>query len=200
VLTRHDLDDPSIDGARALLTRATAVLVISTSYASPPLLVEHSDRTCLSPCTCTYTFPMLRRQERDTLRDTRPYHFLQLAWLTLQALVDLIHTDIVWCRGFRALHTLVRETHVSASHQASDYVNAVTAAVDTACAIYTKHTHCLQRSVVVTRLLRRGGVAAQLMIGCHVPVDKGHAWVEVAGQVVCEQRPDLKYYAVIDRW
>jgi hypothetical protein len=70
----------------------------------------------------------------------------------------------------------------------------------TACLYYFKPAMCLQRSAVVTRLLRRRGIAAQLVIGCLPAPIASHAWVEVAGQVVSDHRPGLEHYRVIDRW
>ncbi|HEX4838405.1 MAG TPA: lasso peptide biosynthesis B2 protein [Solirubrobacteraceae bacterium] len=46
-------------------------------------------------------------------------------------------------------------------------------------------TRCLARSLVLTRLLGRRGIAAQLVIGARSTPDfLAHAWVEHAGQAV----------------
>jgi hypothetical protein len=73
-------------------------------------------------------------------------------------------------------------------------------AVTTACILYPRSSRCLQRSAVVTRLLRRRGVTAELVIGCHPSPLRAHAWVEVAGKVVSDDTPYVRYMQVLDRW
>jgi hypothetical protein len=60
---------------------------------------------------------------------------------------------------------------------------------------YPKKAMCLQHSAVVTCLLRRRGVPAQMVLAAqHFPA-KAHAWVEVAGTVVNEnQSVRTKYF------
>ena len=46
-------------------------------------------------------------------------------------------------------------------------------------------TRCLTRSLVLTRLLARRGIPAQLVIGaCPAPQFQAHAWVECEGEPV----------------
>jgi hypothetical protein len=72
-------------------------------------------------------------------------------------------------------------------------------AVEEACIWYFKRAYCLQRSSVTTWMLRRRGVAAQLVIGYRpVPVDS-HAWVEVDGRVVNDRPQYQKFFRVLDR-
>jgi hypothetical protein len=49
----------------------------------------------------------------------------------------------------------------------------------------------LQHSAVVTCLLRRRGVAAEMILAAQEFPPKAHAWVEVAGEVVNDS-PDVK--------
>jgi hypothetical protein len=120
--------------------------------------------------------------------------------LTLQALGELIYLDVVGLFGFRALHAVVVRTPIRATRVVDTNTTDVIAAIRRATLFYFKPTKCLQRSAVATRILRRHGIAAELVIGC-LPVPlASHAWVEVSGQVVCEDRPRLRHYRVIDRW
>jgi hypothetical protein len=74
------------------------------------------------------------------------------------------------------------------------------AALDAACVFYLKPARCLQRSAVATRLLRRRGVDADLVIGYRLPPLRAHAWVEVAGEIVTEDQPGIHFYRVLDKW
>jgi hypothetical protein len=121
-------------------------------------------------------------------------------WLTVQAWVELAYMDIVGLRGFDAIQRAVLRTPRKAVTAPPSTVNAVVAALVAACALYIKQTQCLQRSAAVTRLLRRRGIEADLVIGCHLPPLKAHAWVEVAGDVVSDDLNGLEFYRVLDRW
>jgi hypothetical protein len=52
-------------------------------------------------------------------------------------------------------------------------------AIDIACAFYPKRVLCLQRSAATVLLLRRHGIAAELVIGAQILPFRSHAWVEV---------------------
>lgn len=120
--------------------------------------------------------------------------------LTIQAWLELLYADIVGLMGFHALHSLVCHTRLTKGLNQTSIIRSVVAAIDSASVAYFKPAQCLQRSVAVTRLLRRHGVSAQLVIGYHIPPLKAHAWVEVSGEVVNDDRVDLKYFTIIDRW
>lgn len=123
------------------------------------------------------------------------------SWLTWQAWFELALFDIVGVRGLSAQKRLVEAT--STRVVASPSADAITAAVDAmqkASRRYLRRPQCLQRSVVVTRLLRKQGVEADLVIGCHLAPLRGHAWVEVAGDVVSDDMDDLPYFCILDRW
>lgn len=60
----------------------------------------------------------------------------------------------------------------------------VRAMVDRAQIYYPKKAMCLQRSAVITCLLRRRGLGAELVLGAQEYPPKGHAWAEVNGVVV----------------
>lgn len=121
-------------------------------------------------------------------------------WLTFEAWVDLLVVDLVGMVGFSAVQRLVARTPIRRSGSRCDSTTAVVEAMKYACLVYVKNTKCLQRSAVVTRLLRRRGVPANLVIGCRLPPLEAHAWVEVSGDVVSDDRDGLQFYRVLDRW
>ena len=127
---------------------------------------------------------------------TRDIRTSCLAWL------GLVAADVVMkCAGFRVLHRIV--THWSVSGEAAEthaMADNICATVDRAALYYFKHARCLQRSAVMTCLLRRRGVPAQMVIGCRKMPFHGHAWVEVDGRVVNDTQKVQEFYSVLDRW
>jgi hypothetical protein len=121
------------------------------------------------------------------------------ALLVAQAWIELLYIDLVGLLGFRAIQRCVSGTRPRVPAR-SEPIPAVVAAMQTACALYFKPAPCLQRSAAVVRLLRRRGVLADMVIGCHLPPLQAHAWVEVAGRVVSDYQDGLEFYRVIDRW
>ncbi len=117
------------------------------------------------------------------------------AWLLLAA-ADLT----LKAGGFRALHRAV-QCWPSASGCAGgpETNDQICAAVDRACTAYFKQALCLQRSAVAACLLRRQGVAAEMVIGCHKMPFHGHAWVEVDGQVINDRQKVQEFYGALSR-
>lgn len=123
-----------------------------------------------------------------------------MSLLTLRAYFELICFDLYLSRGnFAALYGKVRNCPVASATQSPSAVEKVCAAVDLACIWYWKEVLCLQRSAATTCLLKRCGVAAQMMIGAQQVPFKSHAWVEVDGRVVNDKPYMREMYAVLDR-
>lgn len=122
--------------------------------------------------------------------------------LTWHAWLELLRYDVVGMRGFRAVKELVVATPVrTGGHsQRPATIEATVTALEVAGRLYVKRPQCLQRSTVVTRLLRKNGINARLVIGCHLAPVRAHAWVEVAGDVVSDAVDDLPYFCILDRW
>ena len=72
-------------------------------------------------------------------------------------------------------------------------------AVNVACAVYFKEVQCLQRSATLVCLLRDCGIPASLVLGAQRLPFRGHAWVELAGEVVNDNPSALEKYDVLDR-
>jgi hypothetical protein len=75
----------------------------------------------------------------------------------------------------------------------------VRAMVDRAQMYYPKKAMCLQHSAVVTCLLRRRGVPAQMVLAAQDFPPKAHAWAEVGGKVVNDQNSVKSEYRVLKR-
>jgi hypothetical protein len=122
-----------------------------------------------------------------------------MAWLIVESFVGLLIFDlVVTTAGFARVHALARRFRVSrrrSRHSDTQIVQAVAEA----CVWYPKDALCLQRSWVTSLLLRRNGVASQVVIGYRpAPLDS-HAWVEVDGHVVNDRPQYQKFFQVLDR-
>jgi hypothetical protein len=119
--------------------------------------------------------------------------------LFVQALFMLLAYDVLGrlCR-FQTLHSMVRSWEI-ASDSEPGVIDRVCMAVNYACVCYPRQALCLQRSFVTTYLLRRHGVAAQMVLGAQKLPFKAHAWVEVDGQALNERSNVQATYAVWDR-
>ncbi len=102
-----------------------------------------------------------------------------MSLLVLQAYLRLLHFHLYLVRG--------------------DRVERICAAVDMACIWYWKEVLCLQRSAATACLLKRYGIAAQMVIGAQQMPFRAHAWVEVDGRVVNDKPYTPEMYAVLDR-
>jgi hypothetical protein len=107
-------------------------------------------------------------------------------WRVAVAWFELVRFDIVCARkGFAGIRSEVASTATSPCHTtAAAEIAATCEAVALATCFYWKSVLCLQRSVVLVRLLRRRGVSAGLVIGYRPLPFMAHAWVEVDGHTV----------------
>ncbi|HEX5888533.1 MAG TPA: lasso peptide biosynthesis B2 protein [Pyrinomonadaceae bacterium] len=107
-------------------------------------------------------------------------------WETLTAFCGLFAFDLLLrFRGFAALIKKVESWPTFQPHTLdTELCRRVCAAVNRAQVYYPKKAMCLQHSAVVTCLLRRKGVPAEMVLAAQEFPPKAHAWVEVAGTVV----------------
>ena len=134
--------------------------------------------TTLAGATSTDALPV------DSLRDTsgiRPR-----TWATITAFGGLLAFDLLLrFRGFEALIERVEGWPTAKPHTTDHEIcRRVCAAVNRAQVYYPKKAMCLQHSAVVTCLLRRNAVPAEMVLAAQEFPPKAHAWVEVAGAVV----------------
>jgi hypothetical protein len=118
--------------------------------------------------------------------------------LTLAAFWELVRFDLCLSRrGFAAAYERVRDCRVAG--QTGIPAESVCSAVDLASIWYWKQVPCLQRSAAAVCLLRRHGVAAQMVIGAQQIPFRSHAWVEVGGRVVNDRPYIAEMYAVLEK-
>jgi hypothetical protein len=123
-----------------------------------------------------------------------------VSFLVLKAYLTLIQFEFYLARGsFSALYEKVRNYPISKKTPSRDGVDQICCAVDMACIWYWKEARCLQRSAATACLLKSQGVPAQMVIGAQQLPFKGHAWVEVEGQVVNDKPYTREIYTVLDR-
>lgn len=122
----------------------------------------------------------------------------RLAGLVVHAWIGLALFDLARLAGFARIHQWLRRCRTSRRGSRSSTEDIVWS-VDEACVWYAKRAACLQRSVVATWLLRRHGIAAEMVIGCRPLPFESHAWVEVDGCVVNDRPQYPRAFRVLDR-
>jgi hypothetical protein len=126
------------------------------------------------------------------------YRATLLSVLTMQAWAGLVAFDLHRPAGFARLCGSLGSRRAGGWRLVADPRDVVWA-VDEACVWYVKRAACLQRSVVATRLLRRYGFAAEMVIGCRPLPFESHAWVEVDGVVVNDLPQYRRAFTVLSR-
>ena len=122
-----------------------------------------------------------------------------VVFLVVQALWELLRYDLVLAFiGFRGIHREFARSH-KAGGASPDVERQVHVAVACAATLYWKRVQCLQRASVLTRLLRRKGIAAMLVIGYQSRPFFGHAWSEVEGRVVGDSAAYGRRLQILDR-
>jgi hypothetical protein len=112
-----------------------------------------------------------------------------LTWRELalfqEALWMLLRADVVARAGYPAVRRQM-SIGVNRAFQADSELNIprIVTAVARACRYYPKSVACLQRSVALTSMLRKRGIAADLKIGVRQSPFESHAWVEVDGRII----------------
>lgn len=105
---------------------------------------------------------------------------------TMVAFLGLLAFDLMLrVSGFNALITRVEHWPIAnRTAKKREISRRVRAVVDRAQMYYPKKAMCLQHSAVVTCLLRREGVPAEMVLAAKEFPPAAHAWVEVANEVV----------------
>lgn len=132
----------------------------------------------------------LARIAEQTIPQTRTQYIFLALWELL------LFEFVVKLRGYKALASWAGQLRPVCGGSQAEWVGAV----DLACAWYWHSPACLQRSTVLVRLLRRAGIAAEVVIGIQQFPFKSHAWVEVDRIPANERRRVGEVYAEIDRW
>lgn len=126
--------------------------------------------------------------------------FLVGRLLFWKALSYLLFFDLFgFHANFARTHTLIEQWEVRPIAHSKDVLEKVTRAVAYACIWYPKRVLCLQRSAVLTCLLRSCGISAQFVVGAQKCPFKAHAWTEVDGRAINELRDVRQAYLIWDR-
>jgi hypothetical protein len=129
----------------------------------------------------------------------REVPFVVRALTFFAALTDLLWMDICRWYSFRLLRLMVARTPLRSSKPSCDALTLVRVATRDACVAYWRQAPCLQRSAVVTRMLRRRGVAATMVIGYQASPLLWHAWVEVDGKIIWDHICGIGHFHAVDR-
>ncbi len=123
-----------------------------------------------------------------------------MSLIAIEAYLQLVYVDTLLSRGdFAALYETVRNCPLGRRTPSADAVERICSAMDMACIWYWKEARCLQRSAATTRLLKKYGVPAQMVIGAQQVPFRAHAWVEVDSRVVNDKPYTPQMYVVLDR-
>jgi hypothetical protein len=144
--------------------------------------------------TTSATAPMESNQTIETASPVAADEVIKLLKReTFSAFIGLLAFDLLLkFRGFESLIKRV-ESWPTAKPLKTDRETCrrVRAMVDRAQMYYPKKAMCLQHSAVVTCLLRRRGVPAEMVLTAQEFPLKAHAWTEVEGEVVNDS-PQVK--------
>jgi hypothetical protein len=116
--------------------------------------------------------------------------------LLVEALWMLLKADVLARAGYAVLSRQMNAA-IARTGQGTDGgvdIQALVAAVRRACRYYPRSPACLQRSIALTSMLRKRGVAAHLQIGVRHSPFQSHAWVEVAGRVINDDQQVREIY------
>jgi hypothetical protein len=117
----------------------------------------------------------------------------------LKLLIGLALYDCLrFGRNFARVHRLVTNWKAASRSVPADVIDNACQALRYARVIYPKRVRCLQRSAVLTCVLRNWGIPAQMVMGSQKSPFKAHAWVEIDGKVINERR-NVKIFTVWDR-
>jgi hypothetical protein len=127
-----------------------------------------------------------------------PLRALRFIPLVVHAWLALVAFDGARLWGFARISAWLRRSR-PAPRRSWAATGDVVWSVEEACVWYVKRARCLQRSVVTTWLLRRHGIAAEMVIGYRPLPFQSHAWVEVGGAVVNDRPQYQRAFHVLDR-
>ena len=120
---------------------------------------------------------------------------------TFSAFVGLLAFDLLLkIGGFQRLIKRVEHWPTAEPRTTDrDLCRRVRGMVDRAQMYYPKKAMCLQHAAVVTCLLRRRGVPAEMVLAAQDFPPKAHAWAEVGGDVVNDRNSVKSEYRVLKR-
>jgi len=128
-----------------------------------------------------------------------------MRFLFWRAFFLVMFYDLLLARDdFPGIHRRVQEYPIgrklpATAVDAEAMRETICSALNNACVWYPRRAECLQRSAVLTCLLRRYGLPAQMVIGTQKLPFRAHAWVELDSRVVNDKQDMPMLYAEIER-
>jgi len=121
-------------------------------------------------------------------------------FLTLKCFLGLLIFDLFRLgNNFTRVRTVVQRWPTAPKLALPSLVDQVCDAMRYACVWYPTRVLCLQRSAVMTCVLRNCGVPAQMVIGAQKFPFKAHAWTEVNCRAINERRDVQNIYSTWER-
>jgi len=121
--------------------------------------------------------------------------------LHIRVLLELLRYDLMFAwRGLPGVRPRRRSRVEIAGSGAMEWERAICEAVRSVAPFYWKPIRCLQRSIVTTRLLRKHGIPAEVVIGYRAAPFFSHAWVEVTGRVANDSPTYRMRLQVLERF
>lgn len=122
------------------------------------------------------------------------------AALCARTLFELIRYDVLFAlRGLRGVRPAAGRRAPVAEAAGAELEFAICEAAAAVAPIYWKPIRCLQRSIVITRVMRSRGIPAQVVVGYRPAPFFSHAWVEVEGRAVSDSPVYQKRLLVLER-
>jgi len=129
----------------------------------------------------------------------KPLLFIK-AYTSASVLLLATADAILKIAGFSGLHQTVKHWKLAINPaEDAEMIVRGCATVERACTWHPKQELCLQRSAVAACLLRSLGVPAEMVIGVHKMPFYGHAWVEVNGKVVNDDKNVQSFFQELCR-
>jgi hypothetical protein len=143
---------------------------------------------------------LLQRRERRARAGLTDRITSSLKFLVWKAFFGLLAYDCLrFGKKFSKVHGFVQQWPMTQRSVPTDVADQASRAMNYACVWYPKRVLCLQRSAVLTCLLRSCGVPAQMVIGAQKFPFAAHAWTEVDGRPINETVDIYATYFVWER-
>jgi hypothetical protein len=78
-------------------------------------------------------------------------------------------------------------------------MSSIKHSIEWAAAEYFKPVLCLQQSAALVLLMRRRGIAAELILGVSTFPFEAHAWADFNGYVINDTLENVKRFLILDR-
>ncbi len=100
--------------------------------------------------------------------------------------------------SFQELYERLRSIPTRTKRSGPISADRICDAVEIACALYPRQVLCLQRSCVLTLMLRKRGLPARLTIGSQRSPFRAHAWVTLDGRVLRDKLAQRESFLIME--